>query len=124
MPIMTEYGKDSMEGPEYMHGVEVPIALAEDETPGELFKGYITISRAFGRDVYPTSHFALKGEPDKVLDFDAGERRTVAALTTLDNSSSLRVTTYDEVLLIDDVRGVERGAPVTPSNGSQASWAE
>ncbi|WIB34182.1 hypothetical protein [Curtobacterium sp. MCSS17_005] len=103
MPIKTEYGKDSMEGPEYMHGVDVPIALAEDETP-ELIKGYITTSRAFGRDVYLTSHFALKDEPDNVIDFDTGERRTVAALTTLDAPSSLRFTTYNEVLLIDDVR--------------------
>ncbi|UXN13550.1 hypothetical protein [Curtobacterium poinsettiae] len=124
VPIKTEYGKDSMEGPEYMHGVDVRIALAEDETPGELIKGYITNLRAFGRNVYLTSHFALKDESDNVIDFDTGERRTVAALTTLDGPSSLRFTTYDESLLIDDVRGVELGAPVTPSNGSQASWAE
>lgn len=43
-----------------MTGVEVSIALPEDETPGELIKGYFTLMRAFGWDLYVTSHFALR----------------------------------------------------------------
>jgi len=36
------------------------IALPEDETPGELIKGYFTLMRAFGWDLYVTAHFALR----------------------------------------------------------------
>lgn len=43
-----------------MSGIDVTIALPEDETPGELIKGYFTLMRAFGWDLYVTSHFALK----------------------------------------------------------------
>jgi hypothetical protein len=43
-----------------MSGVDVSIALPEDETPGELIKGYFTLMRAFGWDLYVTSHFALR----------------------------------------------------------------
>lgn len=45
-----------------MSGVDVSIALPEDETPGELIKGYFTLMRAFGWDLYVTSHFVLKEE--------------------------------------------------------------
>lgn len=43
-----------------MSGVDVSIALPEDETPGELIKGYFTLMRGFGWDLYVTSHFALR----------------------------------------------------------------
>lgn len=43
-----------------MSGVDVSIALPEDETPGELIKGYFTLMRAFGWDLYVTSHFVLR----------------------------------------------------------------
>lgn len=43
-----------------MSGIDVTIELPEDETPGELIKGYFTLMRAFGWDLYATSHFALK----------------------------------------------------------------
>lgn len=43
-----------------MSGVDVSIALPENETPGELIKGYFTLMRAFGWDLYVTSHFALR----------------------------------------------------------------
>lgn len=43
-----------------MSGVDVSIALPDDETPGELIKGYFTLMRAFGWDLYVTSHFALR----------------------------------------------------------------
>lgn len=43
-----------------MSGVDVSIALPEDETPGELIKGYFTLMRALGWDLYVTSHFALR----------------------------------------------------------------
>ncbi|GAA1645832.1 hypothetical protein [Microbacterium flavum] len=43
-----------------MSGVDVSIALPEDETPGELIKGYFTLMRAFGWDLYVTSHFTLR----------------------------------------------------------------
>lgn len=43
-----------------MSEVDVSIALPEDETPGELIKGYFTLMRAFGWDLYVTSHFALR----------------------------------------------------------------
>lgn len=43
-----------------MSGVDVSIALPEDETPGELIKGYFTLMRAFGWDLYVTSHFKLR----------------------------------------------------------------
>ncbi len=52
---------------------------------------------------------------DAVVDLDTGERRMVPALTTLDDGSSLRVATYGDVLLVDDVHGVERVATVTPA---------
>lgn len=45
-----------------MSGIDVTIELPEDETPGELIKGYFTLMRAFGWDLYVTSHFALKAE--------------------------------------------------------------
>ncbi|WP_300591444.1 hypothetical protein [Microbacterium sp.] len=40
--------------------MDVSIALPEDETPGELIKGYFTLMRSFGWDLYVTSHFALR----------------------------------------------------------------
>ena len=43
-----------------MSGVDVSIALPENETPGELIKGYFTLMRAFGWDLYVTSHFTLR----------------------------------------------------------------
>lgn len=43
-----------------MSGVDVSIALPEDETPGELIKSYFTLMRGFGWDLYVTSHFALR----------------------------------------------------------------
>lgn len=43
-----------------MSGIDVTIELPENETPGELIKGYFTLMRAFGWDLYVTSHFALK----------------------------------------------------------------
>lgn len=43
-----------------MSGIDVSIALPEDETPGELIKGYFTLMRAFGWDLYVTSHFTLR----------------------------------------------------------------
>lgn len=43
-----------------MSGVDVSIALPEDETAGELIKGYFTLMRAFGWDLYVTSHFTLR----------------------------------------------------------------
>lgn len=43
-----------------MSGIDVAIALPEDETPGELIKGYFTLMRAFGWDLYVTSHFTLR----------------------------------------------------------------
>lgn len=43
-----------------MSGIDVSIALPEDETPGELIKGYFTLMRAFGWDLYVTSHFSLR----------------------------------------------------------------
>lgn len=61
-----------------------------------------------------TSHYYV-AEGDIVVDLDTGERRTVPTLTTLDDGSSLRVTTYGDVLLVDDVHGVERVATVTPA---------
>lgn len=45
-----------------MSGIDVTIELPEDETPGELIKGYFTLMRAFGWDLYVTSHFTLKDE--------------------------------------------------------------
>ena len=45
-----------------MSGIDVTIELPEDETPGELIKGYFTLMRAFGWDLYVTSHFMLKDE--------------------------------------------------------------
>ncbi|RWR25207.1 hypothetical protein D8Y24_03195 [Agrococcus lahaulensis] len=45
-----------------MSGIDVTIELPEDETPGELIKGYFTLMRAFGWDLYVTCHFALKEE--------------------------------------------------------------
>jgi hypothetical protein len=41
-------------------GIDVTIELPENETPGELIKGYFTLMRAFGWDLYVTCHFALK----------------------------------------------------------------
>lgn len=43
-----------------MSGIDVTIELPEDETPGELIKAYFTMMRAFGWDLYVTSHFKLK----------------------------------------------------------------
>jgi hypothetical protein len=43
-----------------MSGISVEIELPEDSTPGELIKGYFTLMRAFGWDLYVTSHYALK----------------------------------------------------------------
>jgi hypothetical protein len=43
-----------------MSGIDVSIALPENETPGELIKGYFTLMRAFGWDLYVTSHFTLR----------------------------------------------------------------
>lgn len=43
-----------------MSGIDVTIELPENETPGELIKGYYTLMRAFGWDLYVTCHFALK----------------------------------------------------------------
>lgn len=43
-----------------MSGIDVSIALPEDETPGELIKSYFTLMRAFGWDLYVTSHFTLR----------------------------------------------------------------
>lgn len=45
-----------------MSGIDVTVKLPEDETPGELIKGYFTLMRAFGWDLYVTSHFMLKDE--------------------------------------------------------------
>lgn len=45
-----------------MSGVDVTIELPQDETPGELIKGYFTLMRAFGWDLYVTCHFALKDD--------------------------------------------------------------
>lgn len=45
-----------------MSGVDVTIELPEAATPGELIKGYYTLMRSFGWDLYVTCHFALKGE--------------------------------------------------------------
>ncbi|WP_296194701.1 hypothetical protein [uncultured Microbacterium sp.] len=61
-----------------------------------------------------TAHYYVT-EGDAVVDLDTGERRMVRTLTTLDDGSSLRVTTYGDVLLVDDVHGVERVATVTPA---------
>lgn len=36
------------------------IELPADETPGELIKGYFTLMRAFGFDLWVTAHFALR----------------------------------------------------------------
>ena len=41
-------------------GIDVTIALPEDESAGELIKGYYTLMRAFGWDLYVTAHFALR----------------------------------------------------------------
>ncbi len=43
-----------------MTGISVAIELPEDSTPGELIKGYFTLMRAFGWDLYVTAHHALK----------------------------------------------------------------
>lgn len=43
-----------------MSEVDISIALPKDETPGELIKGYFTLMRAFGWDLYVTSHFILR----------------------------------------------------------------
>jgi hypothetical protein len=43
-----------------MTGIDVTIELPEDQTPGELVKGYYTLMRAFGWDLYVSCHFALK----------------------------------------------------------------
>lgn len=43
-----------------MSGIDVTIELPENETPGELIKGYYTLMRALGWDLYVTCHFALK----------------------------------------------------------------
>lgn len=43
-----------------MNDIDVSIALPEDESPGELIKGYFTLMRAFGWDLYVTSHFTLR----------------------------------------------------------------
>lgn len=43
-----------------MSGVDVSIELPEALTPGELIKGYYTLMRSFGWDLYVTCHFALK----------------------------------------------------------------
>jgi hypothetical protein len=43
-----------------MSRVDVSIALPENETAGELIKGYFTLMRAFGWDLYVTSHFILR----------------------------------------------------------------
>lgn len=43
-----------------MSGISVEIELPEDSTPGELIKAYFTLMRAFGWDLYVTSHYALK----------------------------------------------------------------
>lgn len=43
-----------------MSSIDVSIALPEDETPGELIKGYFTLMRAFGWDLYVTCHFSLR----------------------------------------------------------------
>lgn len=40
--------------------LDMTIALPEDESPGELIKGYYTLMRAFGWDLYVTAHFALR----------------------------------------------------------------
>ncbi|MBH0081960.1 hypothetical protein [Salinibacterium sp. SWN167] len=40
--------------------VDVNIALPEDESAGELVKGYYTLMKAFGWDLYVTAHFALR----------------------------------------------------------------
>lgn len=45
-----------------MSGVDVNIELPLTQTPGELIKGYYTLMRSFGWDLYVTCHFALKGE--------------------------------------------------------------
>lgn len=45
-----------------MTGPDVSISLPESDTPGELIKGYFTLMRAFGWDLYVTCHFALKDE--------------------------------------------------------------
>lgn len=44
-----------------MSGVDVNIELPEAATPGELIKGYYTLMRSFGWDLYVTCHFALRG---------------------------------------------------------------
>jgi hypothetical protein len=42
--------------------VDVTIELPEAQTPGELIKGYYTLMRSLGWDLYVTCHFALKDE--------------------------------------------------------------
>ncbi|MBB5633301.1 hypothetical protein BKA04_001524 [Cryobacterium mesophilum] len=45
-----------------MTGLDVTIELPQSDAPGELVKGYFTLMRAFGWDLYVTSHFALKSD--------------------------------------------------------------
>jgi hypothetical protein len=42
--------------------IDVTIEPPEAATPGELIKGYYTLMRSFGWDLYVTCHFALKDE--------------------------------------------------------------
>lgn len=151
-----------------MSGVDITIELPEDETPGELIKGYFTLMRAFGWDLYEgdaaekirawtaveprgrelwidvdgavggyvgasprllgylgtdpegdvargffTPHYYLS-EGDRIVDIDTGDRVAWAHAASVDDGTSLRVTTYGDVLIVDDAHGIERVTTVAP----------
>ncbi|MCC7128568.1 MAG: hypothetical protein IT192_07120 [Microbacteriaceae bacterium] len=45
-----------------MTSIDVTIAQPENDSPGELIKGYFTLMRSFGWDLYITCHFGLRSE--------------------------------------------------------------
>lgn len=62
-----------------------------------------------------TPHFYLL-DGDEVVDIDTGERRAVDFATQVESRSSLRVTTYGDVVALGDDGGMERVATVDPGD--------
>jgi len=62
-----------------------------------------------------TPHFYAVDGTD-VVDLDSGARLKSDVATNVKDGASLRVTTYGDVLIVDDEQGIERVATVTPAD--------
>lgn len=71
------------------------------EPEGEVARGFFT-----------PHYYVVDGE--EIVDVDSGERRSAPFAREAPNGAMLRVTTYGDVLLVDDAAGPERVSVVTP----------